>query len=58
MERVNATLPSHEHIRKFAILPADPFIGGRELTQTHVLRRAVAADRHRALLDSFHSDSY
>ena len=58
VERVNATLPSHEHIRKFAILPAEPSLEAGELTQTHVLRRAVAADRHRALLDSFHSDSY
>ena len=58
VERVNATLPRHESIRKFAILATELTADAGELTATRRLRRQVASERHRALLDSFYSERY
>ena len=58
VDRVNRTLARHERIRKFAILGAELTPADGEITQTRVLRRQVAAERHKALLDAFYSDSY
>ena len=56
--RVNASLPWHENIRKFAILPSVLSAEEGDITSTRRLRRKVASERHRALLDSFYSERY
>ncbi len=58
VERVNAQLAPHENIRKFAILSTEPSTETGDLTPTQRLRRRVATERHRALLDSFYSEQY
>jgi len=58
VDRVNATLPPHENIRKFAILATELTPEGGDLTPTQGVRRRVAAEKHKALLDSFYSESY
>lgn len=56
--RVNAQLSPHEQIVKFAILASELSTEAGELTPTRVVRRRVAADRHRALLDAFYQEHY
>jgi long-chain acyl-CoA synthetase len=58
VDRVNATLPPHEAIRKFAILASELTPEAGDLTPTFRLKRARAADKHRALLDSFYSEQF
>ncbi|MGM0575746.1 MAG: AMP-dependent synthetase/ligase [Myxococcota bacterium] len=58
VDRVNEGLPSHEHVRKFAILTTELTEEQGELTPTRRIRRRVATERHRALLDSFYSEQY
>lgn len=58
VERVNAHLGAHEAIRKFAILAAPLTAEQGEVTSTQRIRRRVASERHRALLDSFYSEQY
>ncbi len=58
VERVNAHLGAHEAIRKFAILAAPLTAELGEVTSTQRIRRRVASERHRALLDSFYSEQY
>jgi long-chain acyl-CoA synthetase len=56
--RVNANLGAHEAIRKFAILASPLTAEQGEVTSTQRIRRRVASERHRALLDSFYSEQY
>lgn len=56
--RVNATLPPHETIVKFAVLDSEMTPETGDLTPTLAVRRKVAEERHRALLDSFYSEQY
>ncbi len=58
VERVNANLGAHEAIRKFAILASPLTAEQGEVTSTQRIRRRVASERHRALLDSFYSEQY
>jgi long-chain acyl-CoA synthetase len=58
VERVNAHVGAHEAIRKFAILAAPLTAEQGEVTSTQRIRRRVASERHRALLDSFYSEQY
>lgn len=58
VEEVNEALASHESVRKFAILATELTEEQGDLTPTRRVRRKVAAQRHRALLDSFYSESY
>ncbi|MEZ4266983.1 MAG: long-chain fatty acid--CoA ligase [Myxococcota bacterium] len=56
--RVNAHVGAHEQIRKFAILATPLTAEQGEVTSTQRIRRRVASERHRALLDSFYSEQY
>jgi len=56
--QVNASLPSFETIRKFAIMERDFTAETGELTPTHKLRRTVVTQKHRALFDSFYREQY
>ena len=58
VDRVNATLAPHEIIRKFAILQGELTTEAGELTPTLRVRRRVAAERYKALLDSFYSEPF
>ena len=56
--RVNTTLPPHANIKKFAVLAAELSTEAGELTPTHTLRRSMAAEKFRPLLDSFYAESF
>ncbi len=56
--RVNAGLPPHANIRKFAILDTELTPEGGDLTPTQGVRRRVATAKHQSLLDSFYSEPY
>jgi long-chain acyl-CoA synthetase len=56
--RVNATLPPHANIKKFAVLATELSTEAGELTPTHTLRRSMAAEKFRPLLDSFYAESF
>ena len=58
IEAVNAELASYERVKKFAIMEREPSVEDGEVTQTKAMRRKVAAERNRALLDSFYSEEY
>ncbi|TNF34963.1 MAG: long-chain fatty acid--CoA ligase [Deltaproteobacteria bacterium] len=58
IDRVNATLAPHEVIRKFAILQSEPTTEAGDLTPTMRLKRRVAAEKYKALLDSFYSEPF
>ncbi|MCA9516392.1 MAG: long-chain fatty acid--CoA ligase [Myxococcales bacterium] len=58
VERVNAGLPPHENIKKFAILSGELTTESGDLTPVLGLRRRAIAERHKALLDSFYSESF
>ena len=58
VDRVNATLAPHENLRKFAILQSEPTTEGGDLTPTLRLKRWVAAEKYKALLDSFYSEPF
>ena len=55
---VNADLASYERVQKFAIMEREPSVEDGEVTQTKAMRRKVAAERNRTLLDSFYSEEY
>lgn len=57
VEAVNATLPPHARIKKFAIL-IEPLASGASLTPTGTLNRKHAERQHLALLDSFYAESF
>jgi long-chain acyl-CoA synthetase len=54
----NRELPSHENIRKFAILATELTAEGGGLTGTRSLRRGRLSTRFKTLLDSFYSESF
>jgi len=58
VDRVNATLAPHETLRKFAILQSEPTTEAGDLTPTRRLKRWVAAEKYKALLDSFYSEPF
>lgn len=57
VEAVNATLPPHARIKKFAVLK-EPLASGASLTPTGTLNRKHAERQHLALLDSFYAESF
>lgn len=57
VEAVNATLPPHARIKKFAVL-IEPLASGASLTPTGTLNRKHAERQHLALLDSFYAESF
>lgn len=58
VDRTNATLAPHENIRKFAILQTELSAEAGDLTPTLRLKRRVAAQKYRALIDSFYSEPF
>lgn len=57
VQAANSRRPSHEHVRKFAILGEELSPEGGDLTAAHSMRPSVA-EKYRALLDSFYSEHY
>lgn len=55
---LNAGLPSYETIKRFAIPPEDFTIESGELTPTLKVKRKVATDRYRAILDAFYEEKF
>lgn len=58
VDKLNETLAPHENVRKFALLDSELTPARGDLTPTQGVRRRVAAETHKALLDSFYSESY
>ena len=56
VDEVNATLPHHEQIKKFAVVDADFTIEGGELTPTLKVRRRVVEKKYAALIDGLYGD--
>jgi len=56
--RVNATLPAHAAVKKFAVLPTPLSTEAGELTPTRMLRRAAASEKFKPILDSFYAESF
>jgi len=56
--RVNNGLPSHENIRKFAILSGETSTESGDLTVMQTVRRDALSEKYAALLDSFYSEDY
>jgi long-chain acyl-CoA synthetase len=54
IDRVNATLASHELIRGFTILPEELSIENGLLTPSMKLRRKAAEERYQSVLDSLY----
>jgi long-chain acyl-CoA synthetase len=54
VSELNAALPRHESIQKFALLPAEFSVESGELTQSLKIRRRVVEQKHAALLASFY----
>ncbi len=50
----NETLPPHQRIRRFAVVPTEFTEAGGELTPTQKVRRRVVAERYRAILDDLY----
>ncbi len=57
VERVNRTLPKHEAIRRFELLPQDFSVDTGELTASLKVRRRVVEQRYKELLDSIYRET-
>jgi long-chain acyl-CoA synthetase len=57
VQELNGSLPKHEAIKKFAILPAEFSVETGELTPSLKLKRRVVEQRYAPLLASFYSGS-
>lgn len=55
IERVNAALPEHARVRRFANLPKELDADEGELTRTRKLKREAIAERYRAIVDALYS---
>ena len=55
-DALNATLPSYETIKKFAILDADLTVESGDLTPTLKVKRKVVETKYSKLLDGFYAD--
>ena len=58
VDQLNASLPSYERIKKFAILEQDLSQEAGELTPTLKVKRKVVTERYRTLLDSFYDEKF
>jgi long-chain acyl-CoA synthetase len=56
--RVNAALPPHAHVRKFAILNRGPVDESEELSTTNYLRRGVVGRKYHSLLETFYAEPF
>jgi long-chain acyl-CoA synthetase len=56
LDAVNATLASHETIKKFALLPADFSVDDGELTASLKMKRRVVEQKYRAVLDTLYEE--
>jgi long-chain acyl-CoA synthetase len=54
IDDLNAKLPRHESIRRFAILPAEFSVESGELTPSLKVKRRLVEKKYAALLDSFY----
>jgi long-chain acyl-CoA synthetase len=54
VDELNARLPKHEAIRRFALLPAEFTVESGELTPSLKLKRRLVEQKYAALLDSFY----
>ena len=57
VDEVNATLPSYETIKKFAILPKDFTIEDGELTPSLKVKRKAVEKKYKDILDGFYTDA-
>ncbi len=57
VERVNATLPPLQQIRKFLLLYKELDADDGELTRTKKVRRGVIADKYGEIIDSIYSEA-
>lgn len=57
VDQLNKELPSHETIKKFAILPADFTIEGGELTASMKVKRKAVEKKYKDVLDGFYEES-
>jgi len=58
IRETNATLPTYETIKKFAVLSQDFSQETGELTPTLKVKRKVVTEKNLAILDSFYSEQY
>ena len=56
VDATNARLPSHAHIRRFAVVPEAFTEAGGELTPTQKVKRRVIAERYRELFEGLYHD--
>ena len=56
IQAVNATLPSYETLKRFAILPQDFTQETGELTPTLKVKRKFATQKYKAVLDGFYDE--
>jgi long-chain acyl-CoA synthetase len=58
IDRLNATLPSYETVKKFAILPRDFSQESGELTPTLKVKRKFCSQKYQAILDGFYDEKF
>lgn len=58
VDRANANLPSFETIKRFAIPPEDFSMEAGDLTPTLKVKRKLAAEKYKDLLDSMYDETY
>ena len=58
VDRLNATLPSYETVKKFAILPQDFSQESGELTPTLKVKRKFCSQKYAAILDGFYDEKF
>jgi len=57
IDRVNSMLPSHQQIRRFALLPHELSVERGELTPTLKVKRSIVEQHYKSLLDGFYADA-
>ena len=56
VNKLNATLPSYDTIKKFAILPQDLSLEAGELTPTLKVKRKFCSEKYKTILDGFYAN--
>ncbi len=57
VQRVNAELPRHEQLKRFALLPAEFSVATGELTPTLKVKRRVVADRWNTEIEGLYAEA-
>ncbi|MDT0330458.1 AMP-dependent synthetase/ligase [Nocardiopsis lambiniae] len=57
IDALNLTLPRHETVKKFAILPNDLTVEGGEITPSLKMRRRAVEAKYQEILDGMYEDS-